>query len=262
MFYDTFKALCDNRGISASKACLDMGLSRSIAAKWKNTETSPSAEVLPKIAKYFGVTTDYLLSAENKGHDPIVRCVDCGIIYNEEDPEESARHAERHANWKKAVDKFGFCWPPAYREEQKSNARNKIRSQSLSENEYFDAQTAIFKALFSRSLEGCDYNLAHVSFKKYVAMLLNQDQWRQKLPPHIYMRFTAKYGVLEGIPSGSYYQIEKMPAQRNEQEISFDDFTYAMQAETKDLTEMDKQILLSMAKQLNDARKQKNGDSE
>lgn len=42
----------------------------------------------------------------------------------------------------------------------------------------------------------------------------------------------------------------------------FDDFTYAMQNETKDLTEMDKQILLSMARQLNDARKRKNGETE
>lgn len=44
--------------------------------------------------------------------------------------------------------------------------------------------------------------------------------------------------------------------------VIFDDFTYAMQNETKDLTEMDKQILLSMARQLNDARKQKNGETE
>lgn len=43
---------------------------------------------------------------------------------------------------------------------------------------------------------------------------------------------------------------------------TFDDFTFAMQNETKDLTEMDKQILLSMAKQLNDARKARDGDTE
>lgn len=40
-------------------------------------------------------------------------------------------------------------------------------------------------------------------------------------------------------------------------EISFDDFTYALQNEVKTLTDMDKQILLSMAKQLNDARMKK-----
>ena len=44
--------------------------------------------------------------------------------------------------------------------------------------------------------------------------------------------------------------------------VSFDDFTFAMQNETKDLTDMDKQILLSMARQLNDARKRKNGETQ
>lgn len=66
MFYDLFKSLCDKKGVSVSRACIEMGLSRSIAAKWKNTKTNPSAEVIPKIAKYFGVSTDYLLGNEQK----------------------------------------------------------------------------------------------------------------------------------------------------------------------------------------------------
>lgn len=70
MFYDLFKNLCDEKGVSVSKACLEMGLSRSIAAKWKNTKTNPSADVLPKIAKYFGVTTDFLLTGENTEKAP------------------------------------------------------------------------------------------------------------------------------------------------------------------------------------------------
>lgn len=43
--------------------------------------------------------------------------------------------------------------------------------------------------------------------------------------------------------------------------VTLDSFTYAMQEETRDLTEMDKQILLSMARQLNDARKRRDGES-
>ena len=56
-------------------------------------------------------------------------------------------------------------------------------------------------------------------------------------------------------------QKEKAPAETGERALTFDDFTYAMQNEAKDLTDMDKQILLSMAKQLNDARKKKDGES-
>ena len=53
---------------------------------------------------------------------------------------------------------------------------------------------------------------------------------------------------------------EEAPTLEGER-LGMDDFTYAMQNETKDLTDMDKQILLSMAKQLNDARKQRNGET-
>ena len=55
---------------------------------------------------------------------------------------------------------------------------------------------------------------------------------------------------------------EKTPTPDGEREITFDDFTFAMQNESKDLTEADKQILLSMANQLNDARKKRNGESK
>ena len=57
-------------------------------------------------------------------------------------------------------------------------------------------------------------------------------------------------------------ETKKAPTQEGEREITFDDFTFAMQNESKDLTEADKQILLSVAKQLNDARKKRNGESE
>lgn len=66
MFYDIFESLCRQKGISPNRACIEMGLSRSIAAKWKNTKTSPSLDVLTKIADYFGVSADYLLNGEKK----------------------------------------------------------------------------------------------------------------------------------------------------------------------------------------------------
>ena len=42
-------------------------------------------------------------------------------------------------------------------------------------------------------------------------------------------------------------------------DLNFDDFTYAMHNEGKTLTDSDKQALLAMAKQLNEARKAKDG---
>ena len=65
MFFDRLKKLCDERGISAYKACTDIGLNRAAVAKWKNGSI-PSGSTAAKLADYFGVTTDYLLGKENK----------------------------------------------------------------------------------------------------------------------------------------------------------------------------------------------------
>lgn len=61
MFFDTFYALCKNKGVSCKRAVLDMGLSNSIATKWKKTAATPAGETLQRIAEYFDVSVDYLL---------------------------------------------------------------------------------------------------------------------------------------------------------------------------------------------------------
>ncbi len=60
MFFNRFKALCEERGISVYRACTDIGLNRSAVAKWKSGG-QPNGTTAPKLADYFGVTTDYLL---------------------------------------------------------------------------------------------------------------------------------------------------------------------------------------------------------
>lgn len=56
-------------------------------------------------------------------------------------------------------------------------------------------------------------------------------------------------------------ETKKAPVQEDGCAIGFDDFTYAMQNETKNLTEADKQILLSMAKRLREAKEKSDGES-
>lgn len=66
MFYDKFKELCDEKGVSPKRAVTEMGLSNSLATKWKNTGATPNSETLKKIAEYFGVSVAYLLGTEEK----------------------------------------------------------------------------------------------------------------------------------------------------------------------------------------------------
>ena len=60
MFFNRFRALCDQKNVSVYRACTDIGLNRSAVAKWK-TGGKPNGSTAAKLAEYFGVTTDYLL---------------------------------------------------------------------------------------------------------------------------------------------------------------------------------------------------------
>lgn len=66
MFFDTFSQLCKQKGVSVTKATVDIGLSRTIGTKWKRTGATPNGETLSKIADYFNVSIEYLLGTENE----------------------------------------------------------------------------------------------------------------------------------------------------------------------------------------------------
>jgi len=66
MFSDRFEALCREKGVKPGRACQEMGVSRSLAAKWKATGTEkPSADVLEKMAVYFEMTIEEILGKES-----------------------------------------------------------------------------------------------------------------------------------------------------------------------------------------------------
>ncbi len=232
----------------------------------KDTLTSLSggsmikADRLAKIADYLDCSVDYLLGkTDNPGTGyPIIQCKECGLLYDLQDPKQIAEHNNRHQLWKNAIRKFGFCWPYDERERKKAEARTILAQENLSTDAYIEAQMTIFSALFSRSLEDSQYSLEHVSFTDYIAMLLNQDYWKNELPNNVYNEFVNRYGVKIGIPSGTIYSVSKKEKLLSKDElIDFESFDYAMQNETKELSDSDKQILLSLAKQLREAKEKR-----
>ena len=67
MFYDRFLELCQEKGVKAQRACIEMGASRGLAAKWKSTGTEkPSADALEKMSAYFGKSIEEILTGEQK----------------------------------------------------------------------------------------------------------------------------------------------------------------------------------------------------
>lgn len=65
VFYDIYVGLCNQKGISPSKAAESVGLSRTSVVKWK-AGTIPSGATLNSLAQFFNVTVDYLMGNKQK----------------------------------------------------------------------------------------------------------------------------------------------------------------------------------------------------
>lgn len=75
MFYDTFAYLCTQKGVSITKAALDLGFTRSAPNHWKEKNGRPKNENLQRIADYFSVSVDFLLTGtqpEIKKDQPVI----------------------------------------------------------------------------------------------------------------------------------------------------------------------------------------------
>lgn len=62
--YDVFEQLLQKHGITAYKVSKDTGVTQTSLSNWKAGRNTPSAKTLQKIANYFGVSVDYLMSGK------------------------------------------------------------------------------------------------------------------------------------------------------------------------------------------------------
>lgn len=66
MFFERYKALCERNNVSVTSVTKELGYSTGSMSQWKNGSV-PRGDVVVKIAKYFGVSTDYLLIDDDGG---------------------------------------------------------------------------------------------------------------------------------------------------------------------------------------------------
>lgn len=62
--YEIFEQLLQRKGISAYKVAKEAGVTQTALSNWKTGRNTPSTTTLQKIADYFGVTIDYLMTGE------------------------------------------------------------------------------------------------------------------------------------------------------------------------------------------------------
>ena len=66
MFEEIIKRLRQERGLSQVQLAKELYVTKQTVSNWENGNIVPSVEVLMKIARYFSVSTDYLLGLDNR----------------------------------------------------------------------------------------------------------------------------------------------------------------------------------------------------
>lgn len=76
VFYDRFVSLCKRKGVKPTRVAVDTGFNKGSVSSWKKNwekgiDVRPTPDILSKIAKYFNVSTDYLLGEDDGRTAPV-----------------------------------------------------------------------------------------------------------------------------------------------------------------------------------------------
>lgn len=64
--YSIFEKLLQKHGVSTYKVSKDTGIAQSVFSSWKNGISTPKQDKMQKIADYFNVSLEYLMTGEEK----------------------------------------------------------------------------------------------------------------------------------------------------------------------------------------------------
>lgn len=68
--YEIFSKLLQSYGVTPYKVSKETGISQSTLSDWKKGKITPKSDTMKKIADYFGVSVDYLMTGtEKEGSD-------------------------------------------------------------------------------------------------------------------------------------------------------------------------------------------------
>lgn len=62
--YEIFAQLLEQRHLKAADVCKGTGLPSSLFSEWKRGKSTPKADKMKKIADFFGVSAEYLMTGE------------------------------------------------------------------------------------------------------------------------------------------------------------------------------------------------------
>lgn len=64
--YEIYQKLLDMNGVKSADVARATGISNMTFSDWKKGKSTPKMDKIEKIAKYFGVTTDYMMGRKSE----------------------------------------------------------------------------------------------------------------------------------------------------------------------------------------------------
>jgi len=92
--YEIFELLCKKHNVKPADITRDTGLTASLFSDWKRGKSSPKQDKLQKIADYFGVTIEYLMTGQESEQ----------VYYINDDAREMAEFMFRNPDYKVLFD--------------------------------------------------------------------------------------------------------------------------------------------------------------
>lgn len=70
--YEVFEQLLQKHNITAYKVAKEAGVTQTALSNWKSGRSTPTTKTLKKIADYFGITVDYLMTGKEEQKEKTV----------------------------------------------------------------------------------------------------------------------------------------------------------------------------------------------
>lgn len=219
-----FREIRESKGLPLEAGASYLNIAPKSLQRYECGERKIKIGTIKELCDFYKISCDaFIMEAKlrfgkNINEPTYYSCPECGFSYLTDSAPDIEEHSQIHQAWINASSKFGklYCYSPE-NESIKAKNRNIRNDLTRSIDERYNSEINILRCLFSRSVESSGFDLNHVPFNQYIAMMLNTEKYRNRLDKELLNKLTADYGTIDGIKNGeSIYYVPNSPKIPNE----------------------------------------------
>lgn len=194
--YERYAKIRDIRGLTDYKVTKLAGIKGTATiSNWKNGKYTPKDDKMYEIADVLNVSFDYL-----KGKTDKIMCPTCEVYYNPMDENSCVFHEQQHAQYEKALEKYGFCHSSDKCQDEVCGYLNMLSSPApcYSVDDIANAYIKYLELAFSDFLRDSNYTLKYASFDDYVRECIMEDMHQNFMSHDLFILLSDRYNIESG----------------------------------------------------------------